>query len=453
MKFLELLLKRSKIIGFIIIILLVLHLVFGKPRWHYFPLYILSALFFILVLFNYFKVLSLSPNFSRWIIGVGIFLILITIFFILGFPAEEIPVPSGKFKIGTRVFDLEDKERDEIYTENENDKRKIKYQVWYPAEKIDGLEKAKWVTEGTLVTRSLAKSMFIPSFMLDHTADIYSNSYIDAAVSRDLNKYPVVIISHGWKGFRELHTDFAEELASNGFIAVSIDHTFGSQSVKFKDGSISYLNKNALPSFVKPKTFKNASNKLAKTYGNDVISVLNDLKILNNDHKDFKGKLDLDKTGLLGHSTGGGGDVYAGLKDKRVKAILGFDAWVEPLDINNLKEGLKIPSLFLRSEQWKDKPNNTSLKALIKSSDNSTLVQMDKTRHIDFTMSYMYSPLTKYVGFTGSLPGRLSSEIQREFVLKFFDLNLRDGIEDNIKADVLIDIIDKHEALKVVDIN
>ncbi|MGO1468618.1 MAG: alpha/beta hydrolase [Tissierella sp.] len=53
----------------------------------------------------------------------------------------------------------------------------------------------------------------MPAFILDHTADIDSNSYYKAPIDNTLDKYPLVIISHGWKGFRELNTDYAEELA------------------------------------------------------------------------------------------------------------------------------------------------------------------------------------------------------------------------------------------------
>lgn len=454
MKFIDFLLDKYKVISVLVIILIILHIFFGKPRWQYFPSYILIIVFFILGILNYTKMLNLSPKSGKWIIGIGIFLIVLTLIFVLGFKAKEIPNPSGDYKIGTKIFDLKDERRSEIYTEEKNDKRKIKYQIWYPTDKVKGLKKAMWITEGTLLTRSLAKSMFIPKFMLDQTASIDSNSYLGAKVSGSLKKYPLVIISHGWKGFRELHTDFAEELASNGIIAVSIDHTFGSQAVKFKDGEVSYLNKDALPSFVKPDIFKKASNNLVKTYGNDVISVLNDIERLNKSDKDLKGKIDLDKIGLLGHSTGGGGDVYMVLKDKRVKALLGFDAWLEPLEIKKLEKGLEIPTLFIRSDQWRDKPNNIFLNIVLKNSNKSTLVQMDKTKHIDFTMSYMYSPLTRYIGFTGNLKGRLSSQIQREFVLKFFDKNLRNSEDGGgYKIDYIKDIIKEYDALKIIDIN
>ena len=323
--------------------------------------------------------------------------------------------------------------------------------MWYPAENTKGYKKTKWIAEGLVVTRQLAKSMHLPPFMLDHTTQIDSNSFLNAPFSTAQESYPVVVISHGWSGFRALHTDYAEELASNGFIAVSIDHTYGSQAVEFVDGQVAYINKNALSNRNRPSKYANASTLLATTYGKDVASVLDDLERKNTKDENIKGKLKMDTIGVLGHSTGGGGDVFISLKDKRVKALLGFDAWVEPLDPQQLKEGLKIPALFLRSEEWSVGPNNTSLKSLIKNSDNATLIQMNKTKHIDFSMSYMYSPITKYIGFTGQLRGRVSSDVQREYILHFFNHTLKQ--KDDHASGYLDEITKKYDFLKLVDLD
>ena len=449
MGFISFILEKSKAIGLLVILVAIGHVMLGKSRWQYYPIYLVCILYFALVLLNYFNLLELNNIMSKFIIASGILLILVSIVFLLVLPKSEVPKPSGKFPIGTRVYELEDKARDEEYSQDKGAKRKIKYQIWYPADTTDGFKRAKWISDGLIVTRQLAKNMGLPFFMLDHTAKIYSNSYIGAPINPALNNYPVVLISHGWKGFRELHTDYAEELASNGFIAISIDHSHGSQAVKFKDGTVIYLNNEALPDNVSSKEYDKNSNLLVKTYGNDVGSVLEDLEKLNNIDGDFKGKLNLNGVGLLGHSTGGGGHVYISQKDKRIKAILGLDPWVNPIEVEKLKLGLSIPTLFLRSEQWAIGPNNTALKHLMDKSEDITLIQMNGTNHVDFTMTYMYSPITKYVGFTGKLGGRYSSEIQKEFILSFFNENLRNIDKSN--KNYLSDIVDKYEHLEFAD--
>lgn len=446
MVFIDFLIKRFRLIGLMIILALCLHELLGKPRWQYYPIYMLGILYFILITLNISGLLDLSPNLAKWTLWIIALLLLSSIFFIQAFPVEKLPRPSGEFEIGTKIYDLEDKSRDETYSEEKNQKRKIKYQIWYPAEKTDGYKKAKWISDGKTLTRQLAKNMHMLFFMLDHTAEIDSNSYYGAPINNSLDKYPIVIISHGWKGFRELHTDYAEELASNGFIAVSIDHTYGSQAVKFKDGSLAYISEKALPREVDPSKYDENSNKLVRTYGEDVASLLDDLERLNREDDNLKTSLDLESIGLLGHSTGGAGHVYISQKDRRVKALLGLDPWVNPIKIEELEKGLAIPSLLIRSQQWSIGPNNKGLNALVENSEKATLMQLNKTNHVDFSMSYMYSPLSKYIGFTGKLGGRKSSEIQREIILHFFNETLRSDKLYN--KDYLLKIEDKY---KVID--
>ena len=442
-------LEKSKYIGLLLLLGIAAQLLLSRPRWQFYPLYLAAAFYLILVALNYFNAFEISSRSSRWIIGIGIVLISFSIIFLLSFPKEKLPIPGGPFEVGTKIYELEDKTREEIYTDTETDNRKIKYQIWYPTDDTEGLQKAKWITEGKVLTRQLAKSFRLPAFMLDHTAEIDSNSYVDAPVSESENGYPVVVISHGWQGFRELHTDFAEELASHGFIAVSIDHTYGSQAVKFEDGSVAHLSEDALPSqAANPTAFKKSSTLLVNTYGDDVATVLDDLEKQNADG-DFKDQLDLDALGVLGHSTGGGGNVYIALKDPRIKALMGLDAWVEPIGTEVLEQGLDIPALFIRSEQWSQGPNNNGLDVLRRNSEDATLIQMNRTVHVDFSMAYMYSPLAKYVGFSGEMGGRKSIEIQKEVILDFFDYNLRN--QNDREANSLDDFLLEYEDLILID--
>lgn len=449
MNLLEFLLGKYRVISALLILGLAIHIVFGRPRWQFYPLYVLGALYFILVISNNIGLLNLSNTMGKWISGVGIFLLFISIIFLLVFPMEKLPKTSGRYSIGTRTYDLVDSSRQAVYSDELNENRKIRYQVWYPIDDTDGYEKSKWIQDGKALTRQLATNMHLPFFMLDHTNLIDSNSYIDAPISKNLESYPIVIISHGWLGFREIHTDFGEELASNGYIAVSIDHTYGSQAVKFEDGTVAYLKPEALPDADSTSNFAKHANKLVRTYGEDVISMMDELENLNNT-LEFKEKLDLEKIGLLGHSTGGGGNVYAAFKDSRVKAVMGLDAWVIPIESNFSEEGLDMPSLFIRSEQWASFPNNRSARKLVQMSKDSYFAEIEKSKHVDFSMAYMYSPVSKLIGFTGRLEGRKASEIQRDAIVKFFDKNFKGELAYN--ADYIIELMEKYEELVEVDV-
>ncbi|MBU1143973.1 MAG: dienelactone hydrolase family protein [Firmicutes bacterium] len=415
------------------------HLIFSEIRWQLFLFYPLYVSLGVIVYLKKVRNIDVKNIIRK---SVTVLLILFSVVFIgilLVFPMYEIPKPSGDYLIGTESFIIEDENRDELYTEDLNDIRRIKIQLWYPAESIDGYNQLPWLEDGVVVARALSKDIGLPLFVLDHTANIMSNSYYQAPVSNALDSYPVVIISHGWRGFKNLHTDFAEELASIGYVVVAIDHTYGSVATVFDSDDVAYLNLDALPERETTSDFLVYSNQLVNTYAADITTTIDYIEGLNNGSSSskFSGRLDLTKIGLLGHSTGGGADVAVALNDIRIDALIGLDAWVEPIYAEEIDKGLSIPSLFIRSETWETGVNNITLNTLIENSNETSLLyQIDGTTHFDFTMVYMYSPLTKYIGFSGSVEGRYLTSILKTMITSFFNETLRDEENSEIDADL-----------------
>lgn len=127
----------------------------------------------------------------------------------------------------------------------------------------------------------------------------------------------------------------------------------------------------------------------------------------------------------MGHSTGGGGVVQLSLEDKRISSVLGMDPWVEPIGMEQLSKGLKIPSLFLRSEEWKDRLNEPYLKELVQSSENNRTLQVNKITHQDFVMNYMFWPMNELFKVKGELDTELFLNLRDDYVLNFFDTTLK----------------------------
>jgi len=401
------------------------HLVFGFIRWQLYTFYVL---FTILFLYQSIELVGQKLVHSRirltLMITTSIFLVL-SFLLVAVFPVYQVPETTGTFEVGTKTYELQDESREELYS-NEVDIRRFIVQTHYPIDTSTGYQKAKWIEDGRDVSRALAEDNGLPFFVLDHIVEIDSNSYLDAPLSEASSTYPVVVISHGWRGFRNLHTDLAEELASHGFVVFSIDHTYGSVATVFEEETV-YLNLDALPETNTRQAFLEHANRLVNTYASDVVSTLDFLEELNVGERDsvFDGRLDLDRIGLMGHSTGGGADVQVALEDERVRSVLGLDAWVEPLDDETIALGLDVPSLFLRSGTWEEGDNNPPLYEIInESSTLSKLYQIDGTTHFDFAMVYMYSPLTKYIGLTGAVESERLTSLLREIMLDFFDESL-----------------------------
>jgi pimeloyl-ACP methyl ester carboxylesterase len=385
----------------ILLVSLLIHLALRSLVWMMYPLFIALSLI-ILLGFPHFKInKEITSSFIRkplWVLAIT--LSFLSFMLNLMFPIREIPKPTGNMLVGTFSWDIYT-DRPELYDNQSGTTRSIRAQAWYPTETIT--YKAKWLGDGTFTSQGLAIDFGFPDFIFDHLKNVNTDAYINAPILE--GSYPLVIISHGWSGFRQLHTDLAIELASQGFIVIGIEHTYGSVGTVFDDGRKITVNTQALPPRSTTPNFLDYANTLVNTYAGDIVSVLDEIESYRND--DLKAKIfnsiDLNSVNLIGHSTGGGAVVKVGLTDNRISSLIGLDAWVEPLKESELKAGLNIPSLFIRSEGWYISFNNPYLKTLIESSPLAPIAfQMNGTTHYDFAMVYMFTNLAPFIGLQGA---------------------------------------------------
>ena len=339
------------------------------------------------------------------------------------FPVNTMPKPEGPYTVGTDSYELTEPGRKELYGPEPHLDRHIRFQVWYPADSKQGGTLTKWLVDGRKVASGIPVMYKLPNFLLDHTALVKSHSYKGIPISNQEQTYPLVIISHGWTGFSSLHSDLGEMLASHGYLAVSINHTYGAAVSVFENGEVVYVDPKALPSRNSVDNFDVYSRALVNTFAKDDRAVLDFME----NCPFFAERIDKERIGAIGHSTGGGGVVSLAITDPRIKAVLGLDAWVEPIDKDILEQGLHIPSAFLRSEQWETGPNNAFLRQLFSNTTvKPSIYQVQGGDHQDFTMLYMYLPITRLLGATGSLDPLVNAEIQQSYVLTFFDQNLKE---------------------------
>jgi predicted dienelactone hydrolase len=124
---------------------------------------------------------------------------------------------AGGMSIGVRTLDLADPGRVDVLNTktgapNAYYDRPIRVEVWYPALTIDeSASGGMYITE----TRNLAIT----------DAALSGRAKRDAEALRQSKPYPLVILSHGYPGNRYLMSHLAENLATKGYVVVSIDHT------------------------------------------------------------------------------------------------------------------------------------------------------------------------------------------------------------------------------------
>ena len=89
------------------------------------------------------------------------------------------------------------------------------------------------------MSRVLASGLGVPpQDFVNFTQSITTHSVTNAPVAEAKSEYPVLIFSHGRTGLPEINTIRAEELASQGYVVVAINHTYDSRVNILPDGRV-----------------------------------------------------------------------------------------------------------------------------------------------------------------------------------------------------------------------
>jgi len=149
--------------------------------------------------------------------------------------------PTGKLPVGVTTYQLVDVSHTEIFSDDPRQKRDIPLQIWYPAASTEnartlfGQSALPW---GSLVcppasmaefVQSRAESLQLPKLV----GEISSHTYAHAPILKTTAPYPVVLFSHGNGGFIAQASYLMEELASYGYIVISIGHTYNTRQCVF----------------------------------------------------------------------------------------------------------------------------------------------------------------------------------------------------------------------------
>ncbi|KGE71749.1 alpha/beta hydrolase [Spirochaeta lutea] len=442
------------------------HLLLEGLRWPLIPMYtagiLLTVTGILILIFGLLKRLLpqlLIRSFGWTSLGLAL------IGLVLGVvvPVERMPEPTGPHEVGTLVFEVTDSNRREPYGSAPQGLRRIRVQAWYPAAGVSGYPRAAWLEDGPVVAPAVSRSMEFPEFLLGYAALARSNAFWNAPVLESpedgASGLPLVIISHGWTGFKNLHGDIAEDIASRGGVVMALDHSFASAGTVFDDGQRVLLDPEILPERGEPD-FIPAARRLIYTFSEDIRLLLDVLvaetgggdrpspgvvrvsdgslpvpppprqnrgepapgEIPVQVFDELLEALDLSRVGLIGHSTGAGAVVQTALEDSRFRGIVGLDPWVEPLDADFLRQGLSVPALIFRSQSWQGHPNDAHLEVLASHAQSPLgLFQIRGSTHNDFTMAYMFGPVGRMLGMLGPVGATTMQSVLRESVSGFFD--------------------------------
>ena len=180
----------------------------------------------------------------------------------------------GDYQVGVRSMSFTDPGRIDVLNTNEEDPpviydRTLTAEIWYPAY-FNEMEKAG--VEYTAITRN-------PTI----TATLIGRALRHAEPAEGEEQFPLIVISHGYPGNRYLLSPLGENLASKGYVVVSIDH--------------------------KDSTYEDQQHIKSTFYNRplDQRFIIDSMEVLNSSDGFLSGVIEMNNTGVVGYSMGGFG--------------------------------------------------------------------------------------------------------------------------------------------------
>jgi predicted dienelactone hydrolase len=411
------------------LLFLLLHLIFEGYRWQMIPAYGLTAVLYLYTFWQWRKKHSgdHQPQTRNRLVAVllalvSLIIVGITAVLPIALPVPRLAEPDGPYEIGTVTYYWVDSSREEMFGPEPGGPRELMVQIWYPAQPAAGEEAVPWHADIKIAGPALANTLDLPPFLLDHIALSRTHSVANASLADGQEQYQLLIFSHGLGGVRMQNTYLMEELASQGYVVASIDHTYGGAVTIFPDGRVALFDLSTMEGDV-----AEAGNSLIHIWTEDGRFVLDQLEQLNEADPDgrFTGRLRLEQIGYFGHSTGGGTAFLFCQVDERCGAGVALDGWLEPLAQEIAAQPMHKPFLFLKAEDWSTPENSAAIQAADTARQTpGSVITLLGTRHYNFSDLPLLSPLTPQMGLTGPANGRETLALINDYTLSFFNDNL-----------------------------
>ncbi|MFC0505252.1 alpha/beta hydrolase family protein [Micromonospora costi] len=331
-----------------------------------------------------------------------------------------LPPPTGPFPVGTVSLHLVDRSRPDPAA-GPGRYRELMTSVWYPARNTWRYPLARWMPPAPL--REL---LTVAGFGADAAVAPLTAGHEGAPVRRRRGeRLPVVVFSHGAHDHRSDTTIVVQELASHGYVVVTVDHTHDAFS-QFPDGRVIVpVNDPALTPW---------------DFAEDVRFVLDRVADLAAGRNPDAGRrplpaglgaaLDLRRIGMFGWSKGATATALVMAEDRRVRAGLSFDG---PMQSQPPTRELDRPFMLMTAAFTRAaEPSVAEFWSRLRGW--RLTVQAEGAVHSSYCdVQWLIPQLARGIGmsddelrgFIGTLDPARAVRIQQAYPLAFFDLHLR----------------------------
>lgn len=356
----------------------------------------------------------------------------------------KLPAPTGPDRIGAVSTRLVDTSRRDPWVTS-SPYRELMISVWYPAAAGEsgnaGHRLAPYMTPGAAARWNATSPHGIPEDAIDF-ASIRTHAREGAPPDTSGGRRPVVLYAAGANDPRTWGTSVVEELASHGYVVVTIDHTYEAPGVQFPDGSV----KDDAPlhkALAEAQQNDSLPALLKKVLGVRVADSRFVLDRLGSLPHGLSRIVDRQRVGMLGQSAGGAAAAQTMYEDERVKAGINLDGTLEynpePNGTNLMpvaRHGLNRPFLLM-GRQGSDRTTELSWRQFWSSTSgwkrNLTLRGSMHQAYTDLSALLPQAGVDRKVieENIGTVTPDRAVATERAYVTSFFDRWLR-GQDDHL---------------------
>ena len=332
----------------------------------------------------------------------------------------RLPGPTGPYPVGTVELHLVDRCRPDPAA-GPGRFRELMASVWYPARDVGQYPRAPWLPQPVL--RELLVSAGFPA---GAATTPRAAGHVGAPVRRPAGRLPVVVYSHGAHDHRAGNTVVVQELASHGYVVVTVDHT-DDAFTRTPDGRV------LVPSDDPERGLGPAE------FADDVRFVLDRVEDLAAGRNPDAGRrllpagltraIDARRIGMFGWSKGGTATARVMLADRRVRAGISLDGPMQPVVTGEIDR----PFMLMTAEFTRaNEPSVADFWSRLRGWRRN--VQAAGAAHSSYTdYQVLYPQVAKAVGMSdadlreqiGTLDPHRAVRIEQAYPLAFFDRHLR----------------------------